>query len=430
MIRFLLAGMLPALALATTVDIAPVWPGHPVGFDLITHGGRQFVAFYNDQRQMTIASRKLSASSWQFVQLPSELGWDSHNYVAMAIDREGYIHVSGNMHVVPLVYFRTAKPLDITTFERQSMTGKDEQRVTYPKWIRGPAGELIFTYRDGRSGSGNQIYDVYDEKTRSWRRLLDNPLTDGQGRMNAYLSGPVPGPDGYFHLVWTWRDTPDCATNHDLSYARSMDMVHWEKSGGEAFRLPIRVETAEVIDPVPVHGGMINGNTRIGFDSQKRVVVTYHKFDARGNTQIYNARREDGGWRIYQASDWNYRWDFSGGGSIVFDITHGAVHPAAAGRLRLEWSNVKYGSGIWELDEATLRVLGSAPAPEALPVNWKTESDFPEMRVRIKEDSGTPPPGVRYVLRWETLDANRDRPRQPPLPAPSMLRVYEFRAGH
>jgi hypothetical protein len=35
--------------------------------------------------------------------------------------------------------------------------------------------------------------------------------------------------------------------------------------------------------------------------------------------------------------------------------------------------------------------------------------------------------GVRYLLRWETLGPNRDRPRQPPLPGPTMLRVYRLR---
>src|SRR5437763_1726114 len=88
----------------------------------------------------------------------------------------------------------------------------------------------------------------------------------------------------------------------------------------EPLALPITLATAEIIDRVPVHGGMINGNTKIGFDGQGRVVVTYHKFDSRGFTQIINARRERGGWKIYQTSDWDYRWDFSGGGSIPFEI--------------------------------------------------------------------------------------------------------------
>ena len=42
------------------------------------------------------------------------------------------------------------------------MVGDREVSCTYPRFIRGPAGELIFAYRDGRSGNGADIYNVYD----------------------------------------------------------------------------------------------------------------------------------------------------------------------------------------------------------------------------------------------------------------------------
>jgi len=425
--------LLLALAAPTwaqkSIDIAPVWSGHPVAFDLLTHGDRQFVAFYDAERRMTVAARKLGSSTWEFARLDSRVVWDSHNSLTMAIDRDGHIHLAGNMHVVPLIYFRTTRPLDVSSFERvPSMIGRNETRCTYPRWLRSPSGDLIFTYRDGKSGSGDQIYNIYDEKTRAWRRLLDQPLTDGQGRMNAYFHGPVLGPDGWYHLVWTWRNTPDCSTNHDLSYARSRDMVHWESSAGKAFPLPIRIETAEIIDPVPVRGGMINGNTKIGFDSKKRVVVTYHKFDANGFTQIMTARRDPQGWRLHAVTDWKYRWDFQGGGSIPFEITHGAVQPAGSGRLRLDYRHPQAGAGAWLLDEETHAIVGKAPAERPRQTApRKVESSFPGMGVRTAGDSGHAPAGVRYELRWETLGANRDRPREGPLPEPSMLRVYELK---
>jgi hypothetical protein len=411
------------------VDVAPVWAGHPVPFDLLTHGDRQFVAFYDAGRNMTVAARTLGSAKWQFVRLPSQLKWDSHNSLTMAIDRDGQIHLAGNMHAAALVYFRTTRKLDIASFEQvPSMVGRNETRCTYPRWIRSPAGELIFTYRDGGSGAGDQIYNIYDEKARAWKRLIDTPLIDGQGLMNAYPHGPVLGPDGYYHLVWTWRDTPDCSTNHDLSYARSRDLVSWENSAGKPYPLPIRFDAVEVVDAVPVHGGMINGNTKIGFDSKHRVVITYHKFDAKGFTQIMAARRDAEGWRIRTVSDWAYRWDFQGRGSIEFEVTHGAVRPAGGGKLRLDYRHVKYGSGAWLLDEETHAVAGKAAAEQPLPAGMdKVESGFPGMRVNLAADTGKPPKGVRYTLRWETLGRNRDRPREGPAPPPSMLRVIESR---
>ncbi len=419
------------LKIRRIIDICPVWSGHRVGFSLLTRGKRQYAAFYDDQRRMTVAARGLDADTWQLVRLPERLGWDSHNYVTLAVDDDGRIHLSGNLHCHPLKYFRTSRPGDVTSFERiDRMVGRQERRATYPRFFRGAADELIFTYRDGGSGNGNQIYNVYDDKARAWRRLLDSPLTDGRGRMNAYLRGPVRGPDGYFHLCWVWRDTPDCATNHDLSYARSKDLIHWLTADGGKVKLPMTLETPGlIVDPVPVKGGMINGNTKVGFDTKGRVIISYHKFDADGKTQLYNARLEQGAWKIYRTSDWGTRWDFRGRGSIVFEISLGGVR-IVGGRLVQSYRHARHGSGGWVLDEATLKPTGKATAGTRPPAKLnKAESTFPGMTVRWRADSGGGEPGTRYRLRWETLPSNRDRPRKPPLPKPSMLRLYELLAA-
>jgi hypothetical protein len=415
---------------AQVVEVAPVWSGHPVGFALLTQGKRQFVAFYDADRQMTAGFRTVDSDRWQLVRLPSRVGWDSHNYIAMTLDDNGHLHISGNMHAGPLVYFRSKQPYDIASLEPvHAMVGRNEKRCTYPRFLRGANNELLFTYRDGSSGNGDQIWNVYDLPQKTWRRLLDQPLFAGQGKMNAYFTGPVRDQDGVFHLCWVWRNTPDCATNHDLCYARSKDLVHWETSDGKSLSLPITLQTAEIVDPVPPGGGIINGNTVIGFDSQRRIILSYHKFDADGKTQLYNARREASGWKIYQTSNWDFRWEFQGGGSIGFGIGLGPVTVESDGMLTQNYRHVKHGSGTWQLDEATLKPVGKAPARKSpMPKGFgKVESTWPEMTVRTAQDVGqADEPDVRYLLRWETLPPNRDRPRPGDPPPPSMLRVYRL----
>ncbi len=416
--------------LERTVDVAPVWAGHRVGFCLLTHGRRQFVAFYDADRNMTIGSRTIDSDRWQFARLPSKLGWDSHNYVTMAVDSQGHIHVSGNMHCVPLTYFRTTRPYDITSFERiPNMVGRNEQRCTYPRFLHGTADELIFVYRDGGSGNGSRYFNVYRPETGSWERLFEEPLFSGQGKMNAYFIGPVRGPNGMFHVCWVWRDTPDCATNHHLSYVRSRDLIHWETSGGESLELPITLETGEVIDPVPPGGGMINGNTKLGFDAQGRVIVSYHKFDAAGNTQIYNARREADGWQIHQATDWDYRWDFQGRGSMRFQVSLGPVAVGPDGTLIQSFRNAKDGSSTRRLDPRTLKATGPADAPEQLPrAITRGESARPNMAFRTASDLGqSEEAAVRYLLRWQSFPSNQDRPHPDGAPPASTLRLHEIR---
>jgi hypothetical protein len=421
----LLAGGLAANAGEMAIDVAPVWAGHPVGFALLTHGDKQYAAFYDAGRKLTVASRELSETKWHFVVLPETLGWDSHNYIAMAMDDDGCFHLCANMHVKPLVYFRTAKPGDIDTFHRRrSMVGRNEIKCTYPQFLRGPGKEFIFTYRDGSSGSGDQYYNVYDTKSKTWGRLMEEPLTSGEGDMNAYLGPLRLGPDGFYHLAWIWRDTGGCETNHDISYARSKDWVHWEKSSGQPLKLPITLAKADVADPVPPKGGAINGNVTVGFDSQKRVIVSYIKYDDKGFTQVYNARLEDGRWKIYKISSWDYRWDFGGNGSIVFEVHVSPVSVSSDGRLTQAYSNVKCGSGVWILDAASMKVVEDKRSPQPTPAPVVVSDSATKLESRTCGDSGSSGrPGVRYMLRWETLGLNRDRKREGTPPPPSMLRL-------
>lgn len=427
-VALLLTGGLSVNAGETAIDVAPVWAGHPVGFALLAHGDQQYAAFYDAERKLTVASRGLSETKWHFVVLPETLGWDSHNYIAMAMDDDGFLHLSANMHVKPLVYFRTSKPGDIDTFHRRrSMVGRNEIKCTYPQFMRGPAKEFIFTYRDGSSGSGDQYYNVYDAKSQTWRRLMEEPLTSGEGDMNAYLGPFRLGPDDYYHLAWIWRNTGGCETNHDISYARTKDMVHWETGAGKSLKLPITLAKADIVDPVPPKGGAINGNVTVGFDSHKRVIVTYIKYDDKGFTQVYNARLEDGRWKTYKASSWDYRWDFGGNGSIPFEVRVSAISVGSDGRLRQPYNNAKCGSGTWVLDETSLKVVEDIrnPQPAAAPVAASPLVD--KLETRACGDSGSSgKPGVRYMLRWETLGVNRDKRREGNPPPPSMLKLVRI----
>ena len=427
-----------APVVAEALDVAPVWPGHRVGFSLLTDPKHsiQYVAYYDKDRRMTVASRRLDSKQWIYMPVPERVGgtsattgWDSHNYIALAVDSEGQLHLSGNMHVHPLLYARTTTAGDITTLRRlDRMLGERESRTTYPRFLRGPGDELIFAYRDGRSGKGADLYNVYNPATQKWCRLMDQPLFDGQGKMSAYSTKPVRDASGLYHLVWVWRNSSNANSNHDISYARSRDLVHWEDSFGKPLVLPITPGRGDIVDPVPPKGGAINGTVQIGFDAQGRVVLSYIKYDAAGKTQAYAARRAATTWNIVQVSSWDYRWEFGGGGTLKFEVAVGGVHPLDNGRLGFPCSHIKAGSKTIQLDPDTLRPVGFySPPPQCPPGLGRVESAFPGMRVNWMDDAGIPPEtGDRYMLRWETLPPNRDAPRDGEMPFPSMLRVYKL----
>ncbi len=410
-------------------DIARVWSGHPVGFCLKSHKGKQFVGFYDAERNMVIGARERDASDWVFQKLDTKVGWDSHNSITMIFDRDDILHVAGNMHCVPLIYFRAEKPLDVQSLRRvKSMVGENEDRCTYPQFQTTDDGELLFLYRDGGSGDGQWYCNIYDESKKSWLRFLDKPLFNGEGEVSAYFHGPVKGPDGWFHLCWMWRATPDCETNHLMSYARSKNMRDWEMSDGTPQPLPITRSNSQIIDPVPSGGGILNPCQTIGFDADDRVIVSYSKYDDAGNFQLMNARLEGDRFKIYQTSDWDYRWEFQGRGSIPSEVSFGPVVAGQNGELTQTYSHIKYKSGRWLLDPETLKPLGQAPAPTKMPPEiYKNESGFSGHQRRSASDSGTvDEPGVIYTMSWETLPVNRDRAPEMKTPPPSMLRIFKL----
>ena len=411
------------------LDIALVWSAHPVDFCLLTHAPYQFVAFYDQHRQLTVAQRLLTEKKWVFTRLPDTTGWDSHNYLTMAIDDDGFLHLSGDMHCVPLNYYRSTRAFDASSLTKvPQMVGANEQRTTYPRFLRGAKNVFLFTYRDGGSGDGNQLYNVYNQKTKTWSRLMDQPLTDGEGLRNAYFNGPILGSDNYFHLAWVWRESPDASTNHDLSYARSKDMIHWENAQGKPLTLPIKLNDGAIVDPVPQKGGIINGNATIGFDVKGRVTISYHKHDQQGFTQPWTARLEEGKWTFHKITDWPWHWDFGGGGTLGFAIRVGPVMKDADGRLVQDFSHQQFGGGTWLLDPETLEAKGKI-SRSTMPSGFgKAEGTFPGLTVKSKGDDGAVnSKNVRYTLRWEALPANRDLPRSGELPPPSMLRLYSLK---
>lgn len=413
-----------------SISIEPVWSGHRVGFALLTAGGQQFAAYYDAERQMTVAQRGVGEDRWAFTRLDSRLGWDSHNYIAMAVDDAGCLHVSGNMHCVPLVYFRSEQPLEAVTLQRVEtmVDAARERRVTYPRFLRGPGGRLLFGYRDGESGRGDDYCNIYDLESRRWRALVDRPLITGHMKMNGYFTAPQAGPDELFHIVGVWRDHPNAESNHDLSYARSADMLHWQGADGRDIPLPLDVEHIDVVDPVPARGGLANGNTVLGFDSSHRPMIAYNKYAADGTMQIFAARFEDARWTSRRVSDWQgYRWHLKGLGSLGYEVRVGAWGRDAQGRLTLAFRYPRQ-EGYWVLDERTLAVIetieaGLNPLPSEL--RW-VESPFAGMEKCFALDCGKGVPGRRFMLVWESLGPNHDKPRAEPLPQPSMLRLAEL----
>lgn len=417
--------------IAKVIDVDSVTSDFPVNFSAISAKDWQFVAYYNKTRNLTVASRKVSEKKWNYKILPTQVGWDNHNYINMAFDRDYNIHVSGNMHADTMKYFKTTNPFDISTFERVLPLVKmeDELSSTYPNFIKDAQGRLIFTYRKGGSGNGNTISNYYDEQKGKFIRLTDAPLFDGLNEMSAYINGPKLGPDGFFHLLWVWRDTPSAETNHDLSYARSKDLIHWETAEGEKVTLPITPYKKQfTIDPVPPMGGAINGGNLLFFD-QKQPIVCYHKYDEKGKHQLYLSKFSEGKWRIKKVTNWDFRWSFSGPGSLTSELKILNASVKENKTIAIQYWQLKNGFGqvlasaktLDPLEDKVIENPENSLYPGELMKNTRAENSVKWLRLPSPNNAKT-----YFAFRWEAMGIRRFYEKREKPVQPYLMQLYEF----
>ena len=394
----------------------------------------QYVGYYNGNHEMIIAQRKLPNGPWRYCKVGQNIGWDSHNSITMAKDLSGRLHISGNMHAVPLVFFSTDESGNIATLRQvTSLVGRDETLVTYPKFITLDDGRLLFHYRTGSSGDGDEIYDILGDDG-TWRRFLDTPLTDGEGLRNAYFIDAVKGPDGNYHIVWVWRETSMAETNHDLFYARTPDFKNWYAADGTRMTLPMKLSDKRLlVDPIPQNGGCLNGGQQIGFDAEGNPVIVYFKFDGNGYSQIYGARYRNGAWKVSRLTNSTWRWTIQGGGSLTKRISLGAPVLEPDGSITVVYHFVyedapQLNSEIWIDGNSFETVSEASPRSSAARFgSWVKRIYTPysgagTLGVKTSYDiTGKP-----YMLRWESLGNFGDRKPTVEIPPASELRVVKL----
>ena len=405
----------PSIIEEITID--SVWAANKVSFALRTVGNKQFVAYYDKNRMMTVATRKNNSKIWQKKTLANQLKWDSHNYVALGIDEMGYIHVSGNMHVNPLVYFRSTKPYDINSLvEINKMIGIEETDVTYPKFFYDKHNYLYFSYRSGTCGNGNILVNQFNPTKKEWVRYLDKPLFEGIEATDdrAAYHRFVKDSEGDFHFIWMWRWTPEVATSHQICYATSSDLLNWKNAAGKVVQLPFRPDDEQlIVDPSPSKGGMHNGKYQIILTKKDEPIIGYLKYDEMGLTQLYVAKFDDGEWKQKKMSDWNFRWKFVGGGD---KMSKGASFNLNGftenGLLMIDWSTETSKSGIYLVNTNTLELVDKeittqSKYPKAI---RQRLTDHPKMSVNLQADSGIPTEtGQNSLLKWESMGKSHGR---------------------
>ncbi|MHC4325164.1 MAG: BNR repeat-containing protein [Planctomycetota bacterium] len=424
------------------VPVAEGLASHPVngGNCLISDGQYQYIAFYDGQHRMTVGKRKLGSAQWDLVRLPERVGWDTHNRVILFQDRQGYLHITGNMHCRALRYYRTTAPADIHTFEAiHKWTGDYEDRVTYPSMLKLRDGSIYMMYRHGGSGNGMRILVHYDEQTKQWTKTVP-ALTNGRDRnptCNAYpfgavsqstsgrttRSGILEDNQGIWHIAWCWRETPDVVTNFDVCYAKSSDRgVSWKTWDGRKLELPITPENAGVVESIAQKTGLMNGGTLV-VDGKGMPYIGYTRFDEDGHNQLHIATPHDGRWQIVQLTDWKNRFYFEGRGSIPSSPPTPRLYITEDRKIQVTYRNSraepKKGQFVLTREQLLTAKPGQYPAEKS----QASYSALPDIRA---VNHGPLPDGQIHYMQQQTDSPNRDRKPENPR-EPTMIYVVEVK---
>lgn len=329
-VKGFLCGLALSLSACTSIKIVPTdigfgWNNNSVNTvkfrknALTTHQNYQFTGYYDENSCLILAKRKVNTSDWEKVKTPYKGNTkDAHNDISIAIDGDGFLHISWDHHDTKLRYAKSIKPMSLELGEEQSMTGQEENKVTYPQFYNLPNGGLVFFYRSGASGRGNMVINSYDLKSGNWSQLQRN-LLDGEEKRSAYWQSSI-DQQGIIHLSWVWRESWDVSTNHDLCYARSKDGgITWEKSTGEKYKLPITAASAEYAWQIPQKSSLINQTAMATDKNGNPYIVTYWSENKIPQYQIVYL--ENGNWKKINTAFRSTPFYLGGGGTKKIPIS-------------------------------------------------------------------------------------------------------------
>ncbi|MBD5781612.1 glycoside hydrolase family 88 protein [Pelagicoccus sp. NFK12] len=276
---------------------------------LQSHAGWQYAAFWDDQRQVTVARRRLPGGSWHAVSLtgyqrtengdrgkvgPIARGFgDGHEKVALGISADGYLHLSFDHHGSTLRYRKSLHPVARSPENyswndklfgpvQDNLGGPKIEGVTYPSFANHGKNLSLYLRLNGGSGSADSC--LFEYSNGKWflndpaqAKIIDKSWSRGNKTVNAYPHS-LATHNGRRHLTWCWRDSPKADTTHDLCYAYSDDQGNtWKDNEGNTIGIRgnafITADTqSAVVWSIPSGTKFVNGGS-MTVDASGRVHV-------------------------------------------------------------------------------------------------------------------------------------------------------------
>lgn len=341
--------------------------------------------------------------------------FDNHNNCNIALDSDGYIHISYDHHNVALNYRRSTTAVGSfsgTLTSEVSMLGTNESAVSYPTFFKDPLGVLYFIFRDGSAGNGDCYFYKYTTSGQTWAAAAGTgtagKLIDGKGSSpneSFYWAGPPVfdanwdgAGTGKMHWAGVWDETGNGTTRHDVTYVRWDGSKFTKTTGSQT--VPITHENCEIIDAVASGSDLSAFNTMV-VDSAGHPHILYGKDVSvgviNGLSRLYRAYHNGSSWSITAVTPGHAtaEWKFSTVNAVIDgdDLIYAVcVEPGGLGAgmyclvSNADWTHWSYRNLTLE-DVQVAEGTGTDVASSHDRYQWKTHGLYQSL-VPLAGDSG------------------------------------------
>ncbi len=281
---------------------------------LASFNGWQYIAYYDAERNVCIGRRKLGRNNWEIIRFKdyrfshnSKGENDSHNTISLGLcPKDGTLHLAFDHHADDL-HYRVSK-IDIlnkpesvkwdaslfTPVLNYLEAGKILSKVSYPRFLTTPAGDMLLGYRKGGSGGGNYFIGTYNGVSGKWNNLheiisgrgdFSDPFNGTSRSRNAYINNLTYDDKGLLHISWCWREGVQGTGNRDICHIYSIDNGNtWYNYKKEKVADLVTGKVVDMFSPAiqlkeldRSWGMMNNGAQAIDHNGIVHIVMFHHK---------------------------------------------------------------------------------------------------------------------------------------------------------
>lgn len=250
---------------------------------------------------------------------------DQHNGCSIALDKNGFIHVTYDQHTSPLKYFKSTFPRFPYAWSGPltMVNATVENSITFPVLFSNPAnGELYFTFEKGGGYNAAQYFYHYNAATPAWEAstgtAAGGQITSNTGGTNATVAAfnsglpqwdktiGVNGGAGnlWFNFQFSAADGPGTNCGGTLNpcgeYLLGWNGSSFVKPGGAAQTVPV----AYTATPAYTVNATADNNFTVfdsfSIDSNRTFFLPYLTADSNGFLQVYVVENSTGSFIKHQ----------------------------------------------------------------------------------------------------------------------------------